>query len=402
MFPLKKLMPLLLPLPLVFAACARHSQGGMNMPPAPVIVQKIETTSVADMSEYVATLISRRSVTLQSQVAGQVTAIYVKAGDVVSQGAPLMLVDPSRQQAVLSSASAAAASQQAQISQARESLRVLEEQRAALQSSVQTAQSQYDRYAGLVAMRSASQQEVERFKNELSQAQAALQANEAQIAAQKAAIKTSERMYEQARAASREQQVQLQYHRITAPFSGVVGDIPVKLGNTVQPLANLLSVTDNNPLEVNIRVPAERAPDLRKGLAVEILSETGSLLGSTTLSFVSPQVDEDSQTVLTKAVLPNPDGRLKADQIINARIIWKKAPGVRIPTESVVHMGGRDFVYVAESAAPNQFVARQKPVTLGRIEGSFYIVESGLKPGDALVVSGIQKLRDAAPIVPQK
>ncbi|MCP5843028.1 HlyD family efflux transporter periplasmic adaptor subunit, partial [Klebsiella pneumoniae] len=87
-----------------------------------------------------------------------------------------------------------------------------------------------------------------------------------QIRAQQANIATAQKQYQQAQAATRQQQVQLRYHRITAPFSGTVGDIPVKLGNYVQPLNPLLSVTDNNQLEINISVPSERATDLHVGL----------------------------------------------------------------------------------------------------------------------------------------
>jgi len=387
-------------LSVLLAGCAQK-QAPMAPPPSPVEIKKLATDTVSDYSEFVATLISRSSVTLQSQVPGQITAIYVKAGDRVRQGQPLLLVDPSQQQAVVASSAAAAQSQQAVIGQARESLRVLQEQRHALQSAVELAQSQFNRYEGLAIQHSASLQDVEQYRNALNQAKANLAANDAQLKAQKASISTAQRQYQQAQAQTRQQQVQLRYHRITAPFSGVVGDIPVKLGNYVQPLTSLLSVTRNNQLEVNISVPAERATDLRMGLPIELVSESGQMLGSTQISFISPNVDEQAQTVLTKAILPNPEGLLKADQLVNARLIWKRLPGLRVPTQSVIHMGGRDFVYLMESAGSQKFVARQVPVMLGDIEGPTYVVKSGLKAGDNLIVSGIQKLADGAPVNPQ-
>lgn len=387
-------------LSMLLAGCAQK-QAPMAPPPTPIEVRKLAADTVADYSEFVATLISRSSVTLQSQVPGQITAIYVKAGDRVRQGQPLLLVDPSQQQAVVASSAAAAQSQQAVIGQVRENLRVLQEQRQALQSALVLAQSQFDRYQGLALQHSASQQDVEQYRNALNQARANLAANDAQLKAQKAGIATAQRQYQQAQAQTRQQQVQLRYHRITAPFSGVVGDIPVKLGNYVQPLTGLLSVTRNNQLEVNISVPAERATDLRMGLPVELVSESGRSLGRTSISFISPNVDAEAQTVLTKAILPNPEGLLKADQLVNARLIWKSMPGLRIPTQSVIHMGGRDFVYLMERTGPKQFVARQVPVMLGNIEGPYYVVASGLKAGDTLIVSGIQKLGDGAPVNPQ-
>jgi multidrug efflux pump subunit AcrA (membrane-fusion protein) len=390
----------MLPLLLFLSACSQKP-AMMAPPPSPVVVQTLAADTISDYTEFVATLISRNSVTLQPQVPGQITAIYVKAGDRVRAGQALLLIDPSQQQAAVASAGAAAQSQQATVSQANENLGVLQKQRQALQSALETSQLQYDRYAGLAAQNSASRQDVEQSLNALNQARANLDANTAQMRAQRALIMTARRQYQQAQALTRQQQAQLKYHRIAAPFSGMVGDVPVKLGNYVQPMTNLISVTNNNQLEINISVPAERVTDLRVGLPVEILTESGRPLGETTLSFVSPKVDERAQTILTKAILKNPEGLLKADQIVNARIVWKTRPGLRVPTQAVVHMGGRDFVYRMDATGPKQFVARQVPVTLGDIEGPFYVLQSGLKAGDSLIISGIQKLADGAPVNPQ-
>ena len=333
---------------------------------------------------------------------GRISAIYVKAGDRVRKGQALIQIDPSQQQAVVASSAAAAQSQQAAIAQTQENLRVLQEQRQALISAVEVSESQYKRYEGLAAQNSASRQDVEQYRNALNQARANLEANEAQMRAQRASIATAQKQYQQAQAQTRQQQVQLRFHQVTAPFSGVVGDIPVKLGNFVQQLDDLLSVTDNSQLEINISVPAEHAADLRVGQPVEIVNEAGTLLARTTLAFVSPRVDEKAQTILTKAILKNPEGLLKADQVVNARLVWKSHPGLRIPTQAVVHMGGRDFVYLMDSKDPKQPVARQVPVTLGDIEGPYYVVLSGLKAGDQLITSGIQKLGDGAPVNPQQ
>jgi multidrug efflux pump subunit AcrA (membrane-fusion protein) len=377
------------------------SQKAAAPPPSVAIeTQTLKQGVVSDYSDYMGTLISRSSVTLQSQVPGQITAIYVKAGDRVRSGQPLVLIDPAQQQATVASAAAAAQSQQAGILQAQENLRVLQEQRQALHSAVDLSQGQYKRYQKLVSQNSASQQDLEQYQNAMKQAEASLAANTAQIKAQNANILTARRQYQQAQSSTRQQQVQLRYHRVVAPFTGVVGDIPVKLGNYVQPLTNLLSVTQNNQLELNVSIPAEQAVNLKVGLPVEILAEDGTLLGKSRLSFISPRVDVQAQTILIKAILPNAEGTLKADQLVNARIVWRTQPGLQIPTQSVVHMGGRDFVYVVQpdEQNPRQSIARQLPVSLGHIDGAFYVVQSGLKPGDTLIVSGLQKLSDGAPV----
>lgn len=393
---------LLIPFALLLNGCAKP-QVAMAPPPTPIEAQTLENLTVSNYSEYVGTLISRSSVTLQSQVPGQITAIYVKAGDRVRAGQPLLMVDPAQQQAAVASSAAAAQSQQAGIAQAQENLRVLKEQRQGLESAVALGKSQYERYKKLAEQNSASRQDVEQYQNTLTRAESDLAANTAQMKAQQASVVTAQRQYQQAQSATRQQQVQLRYHKVVAPFSGVVGDIPVKLGNYVQPQTDLLSVTQNNQLELNISVPSERAADLKVGLPVEIVDETGRALGKSKVSFVSPRVDTTAQTILIKTIFPNTTGVLKADQLVTARLIWEAKPGLQIPTQSVVHMGGRDFVYVMQKdEKSSQMVARQLPVTLGHIEGAFYVVESGLKAGDQLIVAGIQKLGDGAPVAPQK
>lgn len=408
--------PVMAFLAILFAAFALSACGHKvekpTPPPMSVVVRPLAEQNVADMSEYMATLISRQSVDMQSRVTGQVKAIYVKAGDKVNKGDLLMLVDPNQQEAAVQSASASAQSEQAGISQATRNLQSLQEQRAALQSAVETSQLQYNRYERLVSLNSASQQDLERYHNELNQAKANLSSNSSQIQAQQAAISSAKSQYQQALASTRQQRELLQFYRITAPFSGFVGDVPIKVGNYVQPLTKLLNVTDNNSLELNISIPSEYMTRLHPGLPIELVDEAGMLLSETKVSFIAPNVDATAQTILVKAIIPNPKGILKASQIVNARVIWQDLPGLMIPSQAVVRMGGRDFAYVVDKtkAAPEQKAAPAKgsqysaylvPVKLGRLVGPSYILESGLKKGQWLVIAGTQKLADAAPVNPK-
>jgi RND family efflux transporter MFP subunit len=370
------------------------------MPPAPVKVQPVQATQVPDASEFVARLISRQSVTLRPQVPGQIRAISVKAGDFVHKGQRLMVIDPIRQAANVRTAIADAAVQQAKIGEEQKALAALKSQRQALLSAVETAQAQFRRYETLYAQQSVSQQEFERYRDEYNRAQATLQANQAQIDQQAAVVVGARRDFARSQASIGEQKAQLSYFYIDAPFSGQVGDVPVKVGNYVQPMDDLMSVTDNKTLELNVNVPAELAMRVRQGLPVELLDLSGQVLRRSSIGFVSPRVDETSQTLLVKALISNPDGLLKADQVLNARVIWRQAPGILIPTSAVNHLGGRDFVYLMEPKSPQQAVARQVPVELGDIQGPNYVVKTGLKPGQNLIVSGLQKLADGAPVIP--
>ncbi len=195
--------------------------------------------------------------------------------------------------------------------------------------------------------------------------------------------------------------------RIIAPISGVIGNIPVDAGDFVDQGDTLTSLTANNVLELNLSIPLEDAPRLRLGLPVEIMDKQGGTVARGNISFISPNVTADSQLVLAKADFQGNNRTLLNRQFTQARIIWRQEPGLLIPTTAVSRLGGQTFVFVAkpndsqeEDAAP--FIAEQRQVELGEIQGNSYQVINGLTAGEKLVTAGILQLRDGAPIAEVK
>ena len=90
---------------------------------------------------------------------------------------------------------------------------------------------------------------------------------------------------------------------------------------------------------------------------------------------------------------------LRSAQFVRARVIWKTADGLVVPVVAVIRINGKHFVYVAEKK-DGKAVARQRPVTLGQIIKDDYTVLGGLKASEQVVISGVQKLIDGAPIAP--
>jgi RND family efflux transporter MFP subunit len=337
--------------------------GGMAFPPAAVKIDTAAPRPIEQTTEYVATLKSLRSTTIHPQIDGQVMQIFVTSGDRVAQGQRLLQIDPQRQQAAVSSQEA---------------------ERAAREADVRFAEQQQRRADELFAAGAISRQELEQAQTGLQTARARLQALQAQV---------------------QQQQVQLRYYTVAAPTAGIVGDVPVRVGNQVSPQTLLTTIDQNDTLEVHVQVPVERAPELKNGLPLQILSSDGrDTLARTTVTFVSPHVDHRSQTVLVKGNVANPDGRLRASQYVRARIVWKVSEGIVLPVTAAVRINGQHFAFVAEEAAGPDgkpgLVARQRALTVGPIEGDNYTVLSGLEPGDRVVVSGAQKLVDGAPIAP--
>jgi RND family efflux transporter MFP subunit len=326
------------------------------LPPTPVALAVARMTPVDDTTEYVATLKSLRSTTIQPQIDGQITQIFVKSGDRVPAGARLMQIDQRRQQAAVSSQEA---------------------ERASRQEAVSFARQQAQRTRDLLAAGAISKEEQERAETALRTAEANLKALEAQV---------------------QQQQVQLRYFTVTAPTSGIVGDVPVRVGHQVTPQTVLTTIDQNDTLEVHVSVPIERAAALKNGLPIRILSSDGSTeIATTTVGFISPHVDDQSQAVLVKGTVRNPRNQLRASQYVRARIVWRTVEGLVVPVTSVLRINGRFFAFVAEDAG-GKLVAKQRAITVGSIVGDHYPVLEGIKAGERIVTAGAQKLADGLPI----
>ncbi|QLE54632.1 efflux RND transporter periplasmic adaptor subunit [Nostoc sp. TCL26-01] len=373
---------------------------GVRVKTSPVQVGTIEESDV-----FVANLESRRSVRLQPRIQGQVTQIYVRSGDPIAAGAAVIQIDSRQQQATVTSNNAASQVANAQLENSYATLKSLEAERLSNLADVQLNQQDYERYGSLADQGAVSRQTKDQYANRLATAKASLKAIESRILAQKASVIQAQKSLQQAQANTEEQQVQLQYYRITAPFDGTVGDIPVKIGDFVNTATQLVTITQNRPLEVNISVPLERGPQLRKGMPVEILNPQGEIIGNSRVFFIAPNASNGTQSILIKALYNNTNGQLRADQLVRARVIWNQRTGVLIPTTAVNRIAGETFVYVTETAKSpqgnSQIVARQKRVQLGDIRGNNYQIISGLQPKETIVTSGLLNLRDGVPIVPE-
>ncbi len=348
---------------LTAAACggpnpeAAGEGGPPAMPPMDVRTITLEAKPVAQSSEFVATVRSLRSTTIQPQVEGFVRQILVQSGDRVTAGQPLVQIDPDRQQAAAT---------------------VTESQRAAREAALALAKQQLDRVQKLFAGGAVARAQVDEAEAAHTSAQAQLNEIQSQI---------------------RQDQLQLQYYRVTAPTAGIVGDILVRQGDLVTPSTIITTVDQAGGLEAYISVPLEQATALKPGLTVELLGPDGDVVASNPITFIAPRADDATQSVLVKATLSEAPPTLRVMQYIRARIIWSNDSGLVIPLVAVNRIGGQFFVFVAEDTERG-VVARQRPVSLGEVIGEDYVVRNGLNPGERVIVSNLQKLGDGAPVKP--
>ncbi len=327
-----------------------------GMPPMGVEVATLTDGDVEQASEFIGTVKSRRSVTVQPQVEGFVTRIRVSSGDRVRTGAVLMEIDAGRQEAAVAT---------------------LQAQRGAREADLAYWRQQSARLKTLLDAGAVSQQEFD-------QADSTVKSGEAQLAALDQQI--------------REQNVELGYHRVLAPAGGVIGDIPVRVGDRVTQSSMLTTIDDNQGLEVYLQVPVQQAPDLKLGLPVRLVDDAGATLREAAITFIAPSVDPTTQSVLAKAALDRADG-LRHDQYVRARVVWRSTRGLTIPLVAVTRVNGRFFVFTADKDG-QATIARQRAVDLGPLVGNDYIVLKGLTAGQQLIVSGVQKIGDGAPVAP--
>lgn len=384
------------------APAARQAQSVL------VRLETAQTSTVEDSDSFVGNLESRESVTVRPEIEGRVSEIYVQSGDRVEAGTPLIQLSPDKREAELASVRAAVNSARAARANAASELQALEAERAAAVAEVELQEEEFQRYQSLVEAGALPRQELDRVSRDRATAIAQLNAIKQRIQAARSSLAEAEAGLQQAQANANLATAQLEDTTIVAPFAGIVGDIPVRIGSIVSPSDELTSVTTSQSLDLRLSIPIERRQDLRQGLRVELSDARGNPLGTGQISFISPQVNANAQSILAKATFPNPDGQLLDQQFVRARVIWSEEPGVVVPTSAVSRLGGQTFVFVAEpqeaseqqqtSAGQTQLIARQRSVQLGELQGNNYQVIEGLEPGEAIVVSGILNVRDGVPI----
>jgi len=350
--PLNLNSPRVLPVLVCAAVCLVAGCKSAPPPPPPhqampVQVAPVSLAPVPNSDTYVATIKSRRSSTMQPQVDGNLVKIFVKSGQVVKAGQVLMRIDPLKQLATVQSQQGTQAQKKALYDYNKIEV---ERQRKLFEAGV-VSRDTYD------------------------------QANQA--------YENSKADYESNQALTDTQKQQLAYYDIRAPFNGIVGDIPVHLGDYVSPTTLLTTVDENADLEAYIYIPTERAGSIRKGLPVSIIDTAGNILVKTT----------GLQSILAKASVPRTADILRNQQLVKARITWSTAPAPTVPVLAVSLIGGQTFVYVATPKGDG-YIAHQIPVTVGETVGNTYPILGGLKTGEKVITSGLQFLQEGAPVKP--
>lgn len=388
----------------VTTACSRGSTApNAGKPQAvPVKLQNVAAGMIEESTDFSdSKLEAAARVELKPEVEGRVTQIQVKSGDRVVQGTPLVQLRPEKSQAEVGGAIANVNAARATLTNAEAQLRAAEAERDRAAADVKLQDEQFSRVSTLVTQGALAKQQLDQVRRDRDAAKAALNSAEEKIRAARATIDQQNSALKQAESTVALRTEELKETRVLAPITGVVGDVPVKLGAYVKAGDTLTTIIQNDTLEVRLKIPENQIPQLRLGLPVQLTGgNNNEVVSMGRISFISPQVDSSSQSLLAKASFPNPEGNLRDGQIVKARVIWNKKSGVLIPTTAIVPLAGQKFVFVAQEQQ-SKLIAHQKPVKLGEIQGNNYQVLEGLKPGEKVVISGLLNLSEGTPIKPE-
>lgn len=392
-------------------ACSRPEAGGppggdMMSQALPVKVVALQPSPVEDSSASLGTLEATEKATLQPQTQGRIEQVFVSSGDRVTKGTPIASLSIDETQADVATAQAGVGSARAAQSTAQAQLQRAQADRVSAAAELDLRQTNYSRTAELVKEGALPQSNLDQDRRDLDVARAELAAADKEVNAARATVSQSASAVREAQARVASQSVNLDFKRVTSPINGIVGDLPVKVGDYVTTETTVTTITRNDQLDMDIQVPSGYKDRLRLGLPVQLIDlDSNKLLGTGSISFISPQIDTEGQSILVKARFPNSNGSLRDGQRAQSKIVWNRTSGVLVPTTAITRVGGQAFVYAVDQkndeAGKAQTVVSQRPVKLGNVQGNSYVVLEGLKAGDKIATTNILKLRDGAPVQPE-
>ncbi len=345
------------------SAPGMHGGAGGADAPVPVTVVPVEQKDVPVYLTALGTVQALNTVTVSSQVTGQLKALHFAEGDEIQQGALIAEIDPRTFQAAVDQAVAKKNQDAAQLSASRSTLK---------------------RYEELIVKHFVSAQDLENQRQTVRQ-------QEALVAADDAAISSA--------------RTQLGYTRITAPITGIAGIRQVDVGNlvTANSSTGIVTLTQVHPTNVIFTLPEQNLGEVRNGqgataLAVTALDRTDAhALGDGVLKVIDNQIDSSTGTFKLKSEFANENNALWPGQFVNVRLRIKTVSnGLVVPATALQRGPEGSYVYALQ---PDDTVA-MKPVTpAGEAGDNGILIDSGVAAGDRVVTEGQFRLKPGSKVV---
>jgi multidrug efflux system membrane fusion protein len=332
--------------------------GGAGSAATPVLVSKVGQKTVPIEARAIGTVEAYSTVSIRSQIAGQLMETHFKEGDFVRKGQLLLTIDPRPYEAVLAQAKAELARDKA----------------VAVNNRAQAS-----RYLQLLAAGVVPAQQTESFTS-------AADASDATVSADEAAVQTA--------------QINVEYCNIFSPIDGRTGSLMVKPGNLVKAAdVPILVINQLNPIFVDFTLPQQYLPDVKKYMAAGSLTVTATLPNDAsaseqgTLTFVDNSVDVTTGTIPLRATFANTQNRLWPGLYVNVVLrLSQENDAVVVPTAAIMQSQNGPVVYVVKADR----TAEARTVVTNRTVEDETVIVAGLKPGETIVTDGQALLIDGS------
>lgn len=320
-----------------------------KMPPESVTTYTAKPAAWANVLEAVGSVAPVQGVTLAADLSGVVDRVLFESGSEVQAGQLLVRLDTRQEQAQLAAAEAARDLAKSNLDRSK-----------ALLDQHLVAQSDYDQVSAL---------------------------------------------FRQADAAVNQVRATIDRKQIRAPFRGVTGIRQVNLGQYVSSGDAIVPLQSLDPVYVNFEVPQQQVDQLRRGLVVTAAADSGArAIGTGRITAINPVADPATRNVLVQATFPNTRRRFAPGMYVSVNVeLGSKADVIAVPASAINYAPYGNSVFVVEQVkgadGKPYLGVNQQFVQLGGARGDLVAVTSGLKPGQAVVSSGVFKLRPGAAVI---
>jgi RND family efflux transporter MFP subunit len=398
---------ILIPVALLTASCTRTTSAAGPPRSPEVEVVAVERRDVPIYREWIGTLDGLVNAAIKAQVSGYLLSQNYTEGSFVRKGQLLFQIDPRPFDAALAQAQGQLSQARGQLTQSKAQLTQAQAQLAQSVANQGRTQLDVDKYTPLAKQQAVTQQELDNSVQNNIAAKAQIEAGRASVETARAQIEASSAAVEAAQAAVDAAKVNTGFTRLVSPIDGIVGLAQVQVGNLVNPSSGAITtVSTLDPIKANFTVGEQEYLALTRGsvndlakLQLDLILADGSTYPQKgRFSFADRQVNQNTGAIQLTGLFPNPGNRLRPGQYGKVRAaVGISAGALLIPQRAVTELQGGYQVAVVDSAN----TVGVRTVKLADRTGSMWIVTEGLKPGERVVVEGIQQARPGTHVNPK-
>ena len=372
-----------------------------------VEVANVEQKDIPVYREWVGTLDGLVNAAIRAQVTGYLMTQNYAEGSFVKKGQLLFEIDPRSLQAAADQARGQLAQANGQLAQAQAQFEQSNAQLASSEANQRKAQFDEDRYTPLAKQHAVTQQDLDNAVQNNMSAKAQIKVAAAQVEAAKAQIQAASAAVEAAKATLEAANVNLGFTKLSAPIDGIAGEAQIQIGNLVSPATNAVTtVSTLDPIKVTFAISEQEYLRLTKQRKptdpvppLELILADGSVYPQEgKFAFTGRQVNQTTGAIQVTGLFPNPGNVLRPGQYGKVRVaVETLRDAVLVPQQAVSELQGS---YQVATVDQDDKVAIQ-PIRVGEQIGSSWVVQEGVKPGQRVIIEGIQKVSPGMRVSPK-